>query len=94
MRGIGGVAWAFFLLCLLSDPALADRRVALVVGNSAYQNVGRLTNPANDAAAITTILKNARFDVVESRRDLSTVEMRRTLRDFANKARDADVAVV
>lgn len=94
MRGFAGVAWPALLLCLLIDPALADRRVALVVGNSAYQNVGRLTNPTNDATAIATIFKNAHFDVVESRRDLSTVEMRRTLRDFANKARDADVAVV
>jgi uncharacterized caspase-like protein len=94
MRGIGGIASAILLLCLLSQAAWADRRVALVIGNSAYQNVGRLTNPTNDAAAIATILKDARFDVVESRRDLSTVDMRRTLRDFASKARDADVAVV
>jgi uncharacterized caspase-like protein len=94
MRTVWAIASAVFLLVFLSQPASAEKRVALVIGNSAYQNVGRLTNPANDAAAITTTLKNARFDVVESRRDLSTVEMRRTLRDFANKTRDADVAVV
>ena len=79
---------------LAQASALAEKRVALVIGNSAYQNVGRLTNPANDAAAITTILKDAHFDVVDSRRDLSATEMRKTLRDFTSKARDADVAVV
>jgi uncharacterized caspase-like protein len=94
MRGIGVIASAVISLCLLIQPALADRRVALVIGNSAYQNVGRLTNPANDAAAMTTIFKTAGFDVVESRRDLSAIEMRKTLRDFANKSRDSDVAVV
>lgn len=32
------------------SPALADKRVALVIGNSGYQNVSRLDNPKNDAA--------------------------------------------
>src|SRR4051794_24478984 len=74
--------------------ARADGKVALVIGNSSYQNVGRLANPANDATAIAAVLKNANFDVVDLRRDLSVVEMRKTLREFANKARDADVAVI
>jgi hypothetical protein len=74
--------------------ALAEKRVALVMGNSTYQNVARLGNPANDAAAMTTTLKEAGFDVVDSRRDLKTSEMRRALREFSDKARDADVAVV
>jgi uncharacterized caspase-like protein len=93
MRALWGILSSVFLVCLLSQPALAEKRVALVIGNSAYQNVGRLTNPANDAA-ITTIFKNANFDVVDSRRDLSTTEMRKALREFTTKARDADVAVV
>jgi uncharacterized caspase-like protein len=82
------------IVCLASQPALADKRVAFVVGNSNYQNVGALTNPANDAAAITEMFKKARFDVVESRRDLKNTEMRRALRDFTEKARDADIAVI
>ncbi|MFL9502501.1 hypothetical protein ACJMQP_20780 [Rhodopseudomonas palustris] len=32
------------------SPALADKRVALVIGNSGYQNVSRLDNPKNDVA--------------------------------------------
>lgn len=77
-----------------SAAASAEKRVALVIGNSAYQNVTPLTNPANDASAMTTTLKDAGFDVIDSRRNLKANEMKRALRDFSDKARDADVAVV
>jgi uncharacterized caspase-like protein len=81
-------------LLLVSEPALAEKRVALVLGNSAYQNVAPLTNPANDSAKMAATLKDAGFDVVDSRRDLPAAETRRALRDFADRARDADIAVV
>jgi uncharacterized caspase-like protein len=81
-------------LLLMCQPALAEKRVALVLGNSAYQNVPQLQNPVNDGAVIAATLKNAGFDVVDSRRDLPAVETRRVLRDFADRARDADIAVV
>ena len=74
--------------------AHADKRVALVIGNSAYKNVNRLKNPANDAAAIVAVFKAARFDSVDLRQDLNVVEMRRALREFGNKTRDTDVAVI
>jgi uncharacterized caspase-like protein len=82
------------LLLLVCQPAFAEKRVALVLGNSAYQNVARLANPVNDGAMIAATLKNAGFDVVEERHDLPAAETRRTLRDFADRARDADIAVV
>jgi hypothetical protein len=84
------------LLALLSvwQPALAEKRVALVVGNSHYDNAPLLPNPANDAAAIAATLNGAGFDVVESKLDLGSVDMRRALRAFADQARDADIAVV
>jgi uncharacterized caspase-like protein len=81
-------------LLLVSEPALADKRVALVLGNSAYQNVAPLPNPANDGAKMAATLKDAGFDVVDSRHDLPAAETRRALRDFADRARDADIAVV
>src|SRR5947207_1527246 len=81
-------------LLLLCQPAFAEKRVALVIGNSAYQNVAQLTNPANDSAKIAATLKEAGFDVIDSRRDLPAAETRRALRDFADRARDADIAVV
>jgi hypothetical protein len=93
MHTIATFVSAVCAVWLFSEPALADKRVALVMGNSAYQNVAQLGNPANDASAITETLKNAGFDV-QSRRDLKTSEMRRALRDFSDKVGDADVAVV
>jgi uncharacterized caspase-like protein len=88
--------WALAAAALLavSQPAFAEKRVALVIGNSAYQNVAQLANPVNDSAKIAATLKSAGFDVVDSRRDLPAAETRRALRDFADRARDADIAVV
>jgi hypothetical protein len=56
--------------------AHADKRVALVIGNSAYKNVAQLKNPVNDAAAVVAMFKKAGFDTVDSKLDLSVVEMR------------------
>lgn len=84
--------WTLLIAAL--SPALAEKRVALVIGNSDYQNVSPLTNPANDAASIAAILTKANFDVVDAKSNLSGIEMKRTLRDFGNKVRDADVAVI
>jgi hypothetical protein len=81
-------------LLLVCQPAFAGKRVALVLGNSAYQNVAPLPNPVNDGAMIAAKLKDAGFDVVDSRHDLPAAETRRALRDFADRARDADIAVV
>jgi uncharacterized caspase-like protein len=94
MRRLAAFLFILSMACLAGQSAWADKRVAFVVGNSNYQNVNVLTNPANDAAAITEMFKRARFDVVESRRDLKNAEMRRALRDFTEKARDADIAVI
>src|SRR3984893_9757095 len=98
MKSLGSLRLRqFFLaatLLLVCQPALAEKRVALVLGNSAYQNVPRLPNPVNDGAVIAATLKDAGFDVVDSRHDLSAPETRRALRDFAAAARDADIAVV
>ncbi|WP_084030378.1 caspase family protein [Bradyrhizobium paxllaeri] len=81
-------------LLFVSGPALAEKRVALVLGNSSYQNVAPLANPVNDSSKMAATLKDAGFDVVDSRRDLAAAETRRALRDFADRARDADIAVV
>jgi hypothetical protein len=94
MRWLAAFVTAFLAVCLANQAALAGKRVALVIGNSSYQNVAALTNPANDATAVTEMFKKASFDVVESRRDLKYMEMRRALRDFADKARGADIAVI
>src|SRR6202158_3726754 len=94
MRAAGAIVLAVWSTWLFSQPAFADKRVALVMGNSAYQNVNRLANPTNDSEAMSAILKKAGFDVVELKRDLNVSEMRRALRDFSDTVRDADVAIV
>jgi hypothetical protein len=94
MRTVGAILFAVWSTWLFSQPAFAGKRVALVMGNSAYQNVTRLANPANDSEAISTVLKKAGFDVVALKRDLNVSEMRRALRDFSDNVRDADVAII
>ena len=93
-RALGTALLSATLMFCGLHPAFAERRVALVIGNSEYQNVARLPNPVNDSAAIAETLKSAGFDVVESKRDLKASEMRRALRDFSDTARDADIAIV
>ena len=83
------------LTCLaLTLPAIAERRVALIIGNGAYPGVGDLRNPPRDAAALETMFKAAGFDVVRRFTDLDVAGMRRALRDFAEDVQDADIAVV
>ena len=94
MRAFLGVVLTAWLTLLTGQPALADKRVALVIGNSAYRNVAKLSNPANDAAAVAAMFKSAGFDTVESKLNLTVGELRKALRDFGNRSRDADVAVV
>lgn len=88
----------FLATCLTTwlgtGAALAEKRVALVMGNSAYKNVARLANPANDAALVGGMFRKAGFDTVDVKLDLNVAEMRKALREFGGKAREADVAVV
>jgi len=76
------------------EPARAEKRVALVIGVSNYQRVPRLPNPGHDAAAMGALFKKAGFDSVDEMRDLGIVELRRVIREFSDKSRDADIAVV
>jgi hypothetical protein len=75
-------------------PAHAEKRVALVIGNSAYVHASALRNPANDARAIASLLKQAGFDEVALKLDLAFDGMRLALRDFGQTTRGAGVAVV
>ena len=74
--------------------ALAEKRVALVIGNSGYDNVAKVSNSVNDASLMADTFKAAGFDIVDLRRNLKIAEMRRALRDFVDKSQDADIAVV
>src|SRR5689334_15796219 len=82
------------LLCILfsAESALADKRVAFVVGNGAYKNVAPLPNPPVDAKAMAAVLRNVGFEVVEGT-NLTRDKMTERLLDFGKKAQGADVAV-
>src|SRR5881275_2798951 len=71
-------------LALLAGAAHAEQRIALVIGNGGYQ-AGALTTPANDAGLIAQTLQAAGFDVVGAR-DLDQDALRRSFRDFIQKA--------
>lgn len=77
---------------LWAGPAVAQRRVALVIGNSAYVNTARLENPKNDAADMAETLKQLGFEVTEGR-DLDKASMDRTIRNFAETLAGAQMAL-
>src|SRR5690242_5932710 len=83
-----------FAVWLGCGPAAAEKRVALVIGNSAYKSAPRLANPVNDATLVGGMFKKAGFDNVDVRLDLNASDMRRSLREFASRTRDAEVAVI
>jgi hypothetical protein len=74
--------------------APAGRRVALVIGNSAYQNAQMLPNPKRDAAAVADALEKVGFQSVVLQTDLSREKLVDALRAFATQAENADWAVV
>ena len=82
------------LAALPADPALAQRRVALGIGNAAYQNVATLPNTLNDANAIAALFRKAGFDIVDARPNLGVVEFKRAVREFVAIARGAETAVM
>jgi uncharacterized caspase-like protein len=79
-------------LLVSGNAALAEKRVAFVVGNAAYRNVPQLPNPAIDAKAMASVLRNVGFEVVEGT-NLTRDKMTEKLLDFGKKAEGADVAV-
>ena len=90
IRIIGAVAIGVFA----SGSAMADRRVALILGNAKYEHADTLANTINDANAIAALLTNAGFDVVDERKNVGVVEFKRAVREFLNAATNADIAVV
>jgi hypothetical protein len=79
-------------LLLLLTPASAEKRVALVVGNSRYEHSPTLLNPANDANDIATVLKSLGFEVILGL-DLDKRTFDLKVREFARALSQADTAV-
>lgn len=90
MPGLHFLRLAVITLCIAvgigsSQAQQLEKRIALVIGNGAYQS-GDLTTPANDAGLIAQTLQAAGFDVVGAR-DLDIATLRSSLREFLDKAR-------
>jgi tetratricopeptide (TPR) repeat protein len=77
-----------------STAAKQGRRVALVIGNSAYKNVPVLTNPLKDAEAVAASLRNIGFETVTLANDATREKLIDGLRAFGNEAEKADWAMV
>lgn len=71
-----------------------ERRIALIIGNSAYKAVTPLANPRHDADAVAASFRNIGFDNVTSANDASREALVNVLRAFAEEAEKADWAVV
>ena len=59
------------------------KRVALVIGNSAYVHAGTLANPKNDATDVAAALRKSGFEVIAAF-DLDKATFDRKIRDFAS----------
>jgi hypothetical protein len=95
MRARSLLACLCLLVAVLSaDTAAADRRVALIIGNSAYKNAPTLANTIADAVGLAQLFRSAGFETVILRNDLGVMDFRRTVRDFLLTAEGADIAVV
>lgn len=79
---LNGIVTAAILLG--THAALAENRLALVIGQSAYRSVPPLSNPANDARAVSKLLADSGFEVLTAS-DLSQNGMREKIGDFAAK---------
>ena len=76
----------------MSAAEAGERRVAFVIGNSAYQTVPSLPNPKNDAEAVAKALKKSGFEVV-SAIDLDRVSFDQAFEKFVRSLHGADISV-
>jgi TPR repeat protein len=84
MRAFLGVLLTAFLC---AAPALAaEKRVALVIGNSAYAETGALANPRNDAALMAHTLRSVGFTVTVLL-DADQTAMKRAMLEFGRTLR-------
>jgi tetratricopeptide (TPR) repeat protein len=90
----------FAVLTAGAGSAWADRRVALIIGNSAYENLSALSNPARDATRMAELLAANGFEIMSCGEgatgclDLDRGAMLDALEDFRDTADGADLALV
>ncbi|PBB20670.1 caspase family protein [Mesorhizobium sp. WSM4313] len=84
---------ALILVGLATVQAHADRRVALVIGNSEYREIPALKNPDKDADDVSSTFRLAGFDVFVAK-DLTKLQFEKEFRNYLAAADGADLAVV
>ncbi len=84
---------ALLLLMFGASMALADKRVALVIGNSDYLSVSPLDNPINDASDLAIALEGLGFEVFLGT-DLTYDEMLSLAESYGATAADSDVSLL
>ena len=84
---------AVLVLVASASGALADGRVALVIGNSTYAHAGRLPNAENDATDMAAALGRLGFEVTPVL-DADFAELNGALRAFSRRSSGADVSLV
>ncbi len=82
-----------FVLFLLPAFALAENRVALVIGMSEYQSVVDLDNTLNDARGIADTLSGVGFNVTTVL-NAEANQLRASVEDFAFRSETADLALI
>ncbi len=80
-------------VALCVGPVSAADRVALVIGNAAYQTEKPLTNPVNDAADVSVLLRKLGFEVIEAT-DLDKRNIERKTREFRDKLQSSSMALL
>jgi hypothetical protein len=93
---LAALAGAFALLSMLTpSPAAAEKRVALVIGNSAYRSVTPLDNPSKDAGLMAETLSSLGFTLVGGRAQLNLDKqaMDNAVQNFGEQIQGVDVAL-
>ena len=104
MRILSALILSLLFSLLIQAPTYAERgsgteaaknhqKVALVIGNSVYENVPHLPNPSNDADAMAAAFGRLGFDVTLAK-DISVNALRKTLAAFAITAAHSDMAAI
>src|SRR5215471_5471388 len=78
--------------CLVATQAVAERRVALVIGNAHYAHTPALPNPRNDAQDVADTLKKVGFEVTLGY-DLDQIKFARIIDNFARALEGADIGL-
>jgi uncharacterized caspase-like protein len=94
-RWVKGKVFILILLCAIFFPSVGardEKKVALVIGNSAYKSTAQLRNPFNDATKLSEAFKRLSFEVI-SGINMTKADMDMQVQLFSDRMRDASVVV-